>query len=82
MKSDTETLEHGDWSESQTLVRDEAVCEASHGAASVLHEPIECAVFERHSPSFDHLVGEREQPVRNLEAERLEIDYQLGLVDL
>jgi len=30
--------------------------------------------------SFDHLVGEREQPVRNLEAERLgglEIDHQL-----
>src|SRR5215831_11055769 len=34
----------------------------------------------RGAPSFDHLVGEREQPVRNLEAERLgglEVDAQL-----
>src|SRR5262249_40524714 len=33
-------------------------------------------------PSFDHLVGEREQPVWNLEAERLgglEVDHQLEL---
>src|SRR5262245_66342910 len=32
--------------------------------------------------SFNHLVGEREQPVRNLEAERLgglEVDHQLEL---
>src|SRR5262245_19123901 len=41
MKSDTEAPEHGDCSKSQTLVRDEDVCEASHSAASVLNEPIE-----------------------------------------
>jgi hypothetical protein len=38
--------------------------------------------YERAPFSLDHLVGEREQPVRNLEAERLrrlEVDHQLEL---
>ena len=37
---------------------------------------------QQHSCSLDHLVGEREQPVRNLEAERLrglEVDGQFEL---
>ena len=39
-------------------------------------------LLSRCAASLDHLVGEREQPVRNLEAERLgrfEIDDQLEL---
>src|SRR5262249_61783621 len=37
---------------------------------------------QQHSCSFDHLVGEREQPVGNLEAEclgNLEVDHKLKL---
>ena len=41
-----------------------------------------CEQSQQSSPLFDHLVGEREQPIRHIEAERLgglEVEHKLEL---